>query len=161
MSAFPQVLVFDRDSVLNVASYNPQSPLYYITRPDHLILKPYVRKAIKVAQLASRWAPMILATKQRCISKGIATRQEVDEVNEALEAMLDIQFTHILVEETAEDKTALFKRIVQLYPKVHSRRIVAFDDSQEERNVAYREGLTAYDGSDLWAGVCAAFNIKA
>lgn len=161
MSAFPKVIVVDRDGVLNVASYNPQSPLYYVRYPDEIMLKPNVGLALRIAARASRNAPIVLATKQRCISKGITTRRHVDEVNDALQAMLGVTFAHILIEEKAEDKTALFKQIVKLYPKVHSRSIAVFDDSQEERNVAYREGLTAFDGTNLYEGVCQAFNIKA
>jgi hypothetical protein len=156
---FPQAVCLDRDGVLCLNSANPASPLYYILSADHLILKPRVAEAIQI--LRAHKVPIVLATKQRCISKGLITRGQVDDINRALEEILGIQFAHVLVEESAETKGHLYAEVLRLYPQVFSRRIYHFDDSEEERGEAWVAGLWVADGTDLFTAVCEAFDIRA
>lgn len=159
MATFPKAVILDRDGVLCLNSANPASPLYYVTRPEHLILKPRVLEAIQI--LRAHKVPIILATKQRCISKGLVTREQVNDINRALEEMLGIQFAHILVEEAAETKRDLFRRIWSRYHEIPVDQIHVFDDSPVERLVAAEIGFAVHDGTSLFEAVCGAFDIHA
>lgn len=156
----PQVLIFDRDNVLNVSSYDPDSPFYYIKHIQKLILKPNVLAAMDI--IYAHQIPYIyLATKQRCISKGLATRQEVNDINRRLEEMLGTAFTEIFVEEIENTKKDLFCKIIGKHPDLTREDIILFDDSAIEREVASNTGrIESYDGSDLYRAVCKVFKIN-
>ena len=76
----PKLCIIDRDNTLCYASRDPSSPIYYILSPDALVLKPGVLEAVKLLQMYS--IPMVLATKQKCVSKGLLTRDELFNINE-------------------------------------------------------------------------------
>ena len=137
----PKLCIIDRDGVLNFASHDPSSPLYYVLSPDHLILKPGVREAVQL--LRAHGVPMILATKQRCISKGLITQSQVRSIHDHLESLLGIEFEGICVEESADNKSAIYHAILSNYP-VKPGEVVLFDDSQPEIDIASRMGLRVY-----------------
>lgn len=154
----PQVLILDRDGVLNVSSSDESSPFYYITDVHRLILRPGVREAMAVVR--AHGIPTILATKQRCISKGLVTAEMVKLINVRLERLLDHAFDHIFIEPEAEDKHALFKHIKSTYGGAPPAAINLFDDSVKEREIGARLGFTVWDGVDLWTSVCRAFSLN-
>jgi len=137
----PKLAIIDRDSTLCFASNDPSSPIYYILSPDALILKPGVREAVQLLRAHS--IPMILATKQRCISKGLVTQEQVRAIHDHLESLLGIEFDGICVEESAEDKGAIYHAILSNYP-VKPEEVALFDDSQPEIDIASRMGLRVY-----------------
>lgn len=152
----PKLCLLDRDSTLCFASKDPSSPLYYITRPDHLILKPGVREAIQLIRALN--IPMILVTKQRCVGKGLVTESQVKAIHDHLESLLGVEFEGICVEGSAPDKGALYHAILNNYP-VCSEEVVLFDDSIDEREIATRMGIHARDGTDLLGAVTKAFDL--
>lgn len=118
-----RTIVLDRDGLLNVNSNDPLSPHYYILHKEDLILKPGVKDAI--ARLAGR--TVVLATRQRCIAKGLVTIEQVTEINEYLEQLLGFKFTEVFVQPDGEDKSDIFQAIVAKYGKC-----VLIDDSEKE-----------------------------
>lgn len=149
----PYPVLLDRDGVINYASHDESSPLYYITRVDDLIIKPGVREA--VALLRAHNIPLALATKQRCVSKGLVSREQVDIINQRVNRLLNANFVRIYVEEVAEDKRALYKEALadRGFHGGWNGGMVLFDDSPREIKVAQDLGIAAYDGSDLLASV--------
>lgn len=154
----PKVVLIDRDATLVCASSDPKSPLYYILTPQHLILKPGVKEAVAI--LAVHGVPVILCTKQRCISKGLITVEEMAIIHSRLERLIDLPFDHILIEPEHDNKLDLYRKVLKMYPLVNPQDIALFDDSPDERMMAARLGITTYDGADLYGSVCKAFNIR-
>jgi histidinol phosphatase-like enzyme len=146
----PKLCLIDRDSTLNFASSDPESPLYYITDPSCLVLKPGAREAIHL--LKAHGIPMILVTRQRCVSKGLVSRETVEAIHARLEVLLGIEFDGICVEETAEDKGALYHAILSNYP-MKPEEVVLFDDSGKELYVASQMGIQTYAGAELLESV--------
>lgn len=147
----PKLAILDRDGTLNFASKDPSSPLYYILSPDHLILKPGVLEAVRLLNFHN--IPMVLATKQRCVSKGLLTRDQLFQINERLEFMLGVEFKGVYVEEVEETKAGLYQGILE-QSGLNPDDIVVFDDSEIELNVAFRMGIhRRYDGTDLLKSV--------
>lgn len=155
----PKTLLLDRDGCICANSSDPLSPLYYLLRPEHLVLKPGVQTALDLIRVHA--IPTILVTKQRCIGKGLVTRAEVDIIHARLQRMTGFTFDQILVEPEAENKAALFRNVLFNRPDLNPQDIVLFDDSCGERTVAQRLGITAVDGSDLHAAVCGVLAIRA
>jgi len=152
----PKLAIIDRDNCLNFASNDPSSPIYYVLSPDHLVLKPGVLEAIKLLRIHS--IPIILATKQRCISKGLVTQSQVRSIHDHLESLLGIEFEGICVEESAEDKGAIYHAILSNYP-VKPAEVVLFDDSEYEVNIAVSMGMRAYCGLTLLDSVKLMLNL--
>ncbi len=141
----PKLIILDRDGVLNFSSSNPESPLYYITKFEHLVIKPGVKEATQLIQAHS--IPVALVTRQRCISKGLATREQVDLINTRVARLLDLD-TVIFVEETELDKRKILQILIER-ATIKPSEMVMFDDSPREISVAQSLGITAYDGSNL------------
>lgn len=146
----PKLVILDRDNCLCFASSNPESPLYYITQLEQLVIKPGVREALKLIE--AHKIPMVLATKQRCIGKGIVSAHMVGVINERLRRTLDVHFEGVYTEENAEDKSALYPIILK-DRGVSARDVVLFDDSAREVKIAQGLGIAAYDGADLLGAV--------
>lgn len=153
----PKTIILDRDGVCNYASSNPDSPLYYVRRVEELVIKVGVKEAVGL--LRAHNIPLVLATKQKCISKGLVSRQQVDLINARLDRLLDAQFQAIYVEESAEDKSSLYRQILK-EGGLRPDEAVLFDDSPREVKVAQTLGITAYDGSDLLTAVRGLLNIS-
>lgn len=148
----PKLALIDRDNTLIFASADPESPLYYVTELDRVVLKPGVKEAIELLRIHG--IRMVLVTKQRCISKGLASREQVDLINRRTARLLNEPFEQIYVESTAEDKENLFKEVILDHRlDVSPVDMVLFDDSAREIKVAQKLGINAYDGSDLLASV--------
>lgn len=152
----PKVCCIDRDSTIILSSSDPKSPLYYVTKIEHVILKPGVREAFEILRIHK--VPVWLLTKQRCISKGIATREQVNDVNRYIENLLGFEFTGILVEEEKENKAELYPKIIEKYP--NENNIYLFDDSWKELDIAAKLGIKIHDAGNLYRAICAAFNIN-
>jgi len=146
----PRLAILDRDGVLNYASRAPSSPIYYILSQDALVLKPGVLEAVKL--LAIHSIPMVLATKQKCVSKKLLTRDELFNINEALETKLGIQFQAVYTEEVEDTKAGLYREILARF-EVSPTDTVLFDDSATERGEASKLGISAYDGENLLESV--------
>lgn len=146
----PKIAIIDRDSTLNYASSNPDSPLYYIKSHSQLILKPGAKEAVQLLNACG--IPLILATKQRCVGKGFVSRDEVFKINECLERMLGIQFHSVYVEEIEDNKAGLYREILDK-TGVKSSEAILFDDSGHERLVAGKMGIASFDGYDILGSV--------
>lgn len=146
----PKLAIIDRDNTLNFASSNPESPLYYVLTPDALVLKPNVREAVQL--LRAHGVQLVLATKQRCVSKGLLTRDQLFKINEYLETQLGVQFHSVYVEEVEDNKAGLYREILAA-TNTSPADTVLFDDSFTERAIAESMGITAHDGTDLFASV--------
>lgn len=146
----PKLCIIDRDGTINYASRDPSSPIYYILSPDALVLKPGVLEAVKLLQIHS--IPIVLATKQRCVSKGLLTRDELFNINERLEQMLNVQFQAVYAEEVEDTKAGLYREILARF-EVSPTDTVLFDDSATERGEASKLGISAHDGKNLLESV--------
>jgi histidinol phosphatase-like enzyme len=155
--SLPKLVIFDKDGTLSVSSSDPSSPLYYITELDHVILKPGAKEACQV--VAAHGVPMVMATKQRCIGKGLVSRERVDLVNRRVERLLGISFEEILVEETHENKINLYHRILARW-STNPQSMHLFDDNKDERIIASRMGITTWDGANLFESVSKAFSLR-
>lgn len=154
----PKAIILDRDGVINVSSSTDTSPLYYVTELDHIIIKPGVKEALAI--IRAHGVPTALATKQRCIGKGLASRERVDLVNTRIQRLIDHEFDLIFIEPEAEDKHDSFKRAWSVWHRVDPKDIHLFDDNEDERTIAARLGFTVHDGSDLYGAVCRAFGVR-
>lgn len=160
MSKLPLVCLIDRDGVLNVSSSNPESPLYYVTELDHIIIKPGAREALAI--IRAHRVLTYLVTKQRCISKGLASRERVDLINNRVQRLLGHDFDGVYVEPEAETKRALYEQILKetFVRHVGAASAHLFDDSEAERTEATRLGFTVHDGTDLYGAVCRVFGAR-
>lgn len=152
----PKLAILDRDGTINFASHNPESPLYYILSPDHLILKPGVLEAVRLLQIYG--IPMVLATKQRCVSKGLLTRDQLFKINERLERILGVEFQAVYTEEIEDNKAGLYRGILE-WSGFKPNEIVLFDDSEYEVNIAVSMGMRAYCGLTLLDSVKSMLNL--
>lgn len=158
-------LVIDRDGVINHASKDPASPFYYILKPEHLVLKPNVREAFALlnALRQETGLKVCLATKQRCISKGLTTRWSVDWLNDYLQTdLLSFRFDGIYVEESAPDKRALFAAIIG-HSGARPEEMMFIDDSSVEIDAFHSVGgcrWSVAEYSDLYVNVCSLFSIS-
>lgn len=154
----PKLILLDRDATLNYSSSSPDSPIYYITELDHLIIKPGVKEALQLIHLHR--VPTVLVTKQRCIDKGIASRERVDLINARIQRLLSHDFDEIRIEAQAETKKALYDNVLNQYSWLRPQEIHLFDDSEDERTIAARMGFTAHDGTNLLEAVMKVFSIR-
>jgi histidinol phosphatase-like enzyme len=162
-------LIIDRDGVCVHHSDDPSSPFYYILRPDYLVLKPNLVEEFTLLSAIRRHSGLkvYLATRQRCISKGLISRGEVDDINRVLEQMVGFSFDGIYVEESASDKRALFARILA-DSGVPASEVLVLDDSASECSAArdifadspYGGLLAVRQTTDLYDAVTKAFNIS-
>jgi len=155
-----RALILDRDGLIVHHSKDPASPFYYIGDAQDLILKPNVKTAFAlIASLAQHHdLKVVLATKQRCISKGLITRKHLDIMHDQLQIQLDYWFDAIYVEESASDKGNLFAAIIQDLA-IPAPDILVLDDSATECEVARTLGLMAIQTEDLYAAICRQFDI--
>ncbi len=135
-------LIIDRDGVCNHHSSDPASPFYYILRWEHLVLKPNVREAFELLSIlkGQTGLKVYLATKQRCISKGLISRPQVDDINHCLQDMVSFRFDGVYVEESASDKRALYAAILK-DSGVRPDEAYLIDDSMDEHNAAWGLGI--------------------
>lgn len=129
-----KLLILDRDGLLNLSSDNPMSPLYYILKPENLQILEGVKEVI--SGLGN--IPIVLATRQTCINKGLVSRHQVDLINEHLQFLLNFRFTQIYVEESASDKGAIFQDILNDY---RNYQVFLLDNSSRECSVAMNLGI--------------------
>lgn len=154
----PKLCVFDRDGTINLSSKDESSPFYYILDHEHLIIKPGVRQALQIIRALQ--IPSILATKQRCISKGLIGRERVATMNCRIERLCDFDFQQIYVEEAEQTKSNIYKKILNENPRINVDEIWLFDDSETERAIAARLGFTVFDGSNLYDAVTKALKLS-
>ncbi len=158
-------LIIDRDGVCVHHSSDPASPFYYILRPEDLVLKPNVREAFSLLSVLRRSTGLkvYLATKQRCIGKGLVTRPQVNHINERLEGLIGFRFDAIYVEESAPDKRALYAAILK-DSGARPDETYLIDDSYEELNAAWTLGIlpqpTLAHAGSLYDHVCRLFSIS-
>lgn len=155
--SIPKVVILDRDGVLTFGSSDPASPFYYLLDLDHVILKPGVVDACRI--IAAHKVPVIMTTKQRCVSKGLVSRDMVNIINARVARLVDLPMD-ILVEEEAENKRSLYESILRHHYKVNPQDMHLFDDSEGERTIAARMGITVWDGANLLESVMKAFKVK-
>ncbi len=164
-TAMIKALCIDRDGVIVHHSSDPASPFYYITTIRDLVLKPNVREAFELLNTLrkARGLKVYMATKQRCISKGIMARVEVDQINDRLQTNLGFRFDGVYVEESAPDKRALYAAVLKDSGTAPDE-IMHIDDSPDESRAWQASGglLGQLIGTewDLYDAVCHAFSIS-
>jgi histidinol phosphatase-like enzyme len=155
----PKLIVLDRDGVLNLNSSWASSPFYYITEYRHLIVKPLVTEALQIVK--SLGVPTVMATKQRCLGKGLVTIEKVNSINHYLERKVNFYFDRIYVEWTLENKVRLYEDIKRDYPFIKPKDVWVFDDSASERSIAHKNhGFTDFDGTNLYEALTTALILK-
>lgn len=154
----PKIVLIDRDGVINFHSSDEGSPLYYILDHHNLILKPGVEKALEI--IKSFGVPTHLVTKQRCIGKGLISKERVCIFHSRIERLTNFEFDNIYIEENEPNKSFLYKRILAENPNINPQNIWLFDDSQDERTIGARLGFTVFDGTNLLESVIKAFELK-
>ena len=167
MNAPPKALVLDIDGVARTNSRDPNSPFYRILRPHMSIIKPGVREAFEI--IIALDIPFYIATKQRGFSDGTLTQEAFEAMwQEFKEKVIPIKFQHLtelfdrnlLVEPAAEDKTVLFKIVVERHPELKPSEICAIDDSWGEIIAAKALGLDTYQTTNLYSTVLELFNLQ-
>lgn len=154
MTTLPQLLILDRDGLIVHASNNPDSPFYYLTDYRDFVLKPNVVLAFRLLETLRRESGMkvVLTTKQRCISKGIIHRAQIDEYHCRLERDLRFEFDRVYIEETEELKTGLFRQTLGDFDVVASEALV-IDDSDSQCHAARSLGIPSIWTKDLYAEI--------
>lgn len=133
-----KLIVLDRDGLLINNSSDINSPFYYILQKDYVVIKDGVYQAM--AYLQSLGVPVVMASKQRCIKKGLISRADVDSINSMLEEMLNFKFDQIYIEEADSLKTELFGQILNDY-KLNPEDVLVIDDSIDEIMAAHVLGF--------------------
>lgn len=136
------MIILDRDGLLNVNSKDINSPYYYILRKEDLFLKPKVKEAMEFF----RDKRVVLATRQKCISKGLVSEEQVKEINDYLCELLGFTFEKIYVQIEGDDKTETFQKIIDEY----GTDLLLIDDSEKECMAARNLGITAICTEDLY-----------
>lgn len=154
----PKLCIFDRDSTICVSSKDESSPFYYILDHEHLIVKPNVKEAFKIIKTLQ--IPSVLATKQRCVSKGLIGRERLATMNCRLERLCEFEFNQIYIEEMEETKLNLYRKILLDNSRIDPQNIWLFDDSEDERTIAARLGISVFDGANLYDAVIKAFKLR-
>jgi histidinol phosphatase-like enzyme len=154
-----KLVIIDRDGTITHGSSDPASPFYYILRPDDLIVKPtaYAAMGILATLRRATGLKVVLATRQRCISKGLISRADVDLINEELQARLAFTFDGIYVEESADTKSNLFATILK-DTSVRPQETLVIDNSWNDIEEAAKLGAMngfVSDDYDLYTTVCA------
>ena len=91
----------------------------------------------------------MLATRQKCISKGLITLEEVNKINEYLCELLEFKFDRMYVQPDGDDKTETFKQIIQDY----GHPLILFDDSEKECITATALGIETVLTSNLMESI--------
>jgi histidinol phosphatase-like enzyme len=146
----PKLIICDRDGLINLGSKDETSPYYYILRAEDLILLPGVKEAF--ALLKESGIPVILCTKQRCLSSGLLTWERLEKIHFRLEQLLDFSFSEIYVEPTEELKFYLFKVIPDM-EGVSKDDCLVIDDSIEQCRAALDVGINYIHTRNLLAAV--------
>jgi histidinol phosphatase-like enzyme len=133
-----KVIIIDRDGVLNVNSKNIYSPYYYILEKKDLILTPGAETILK--RLKSMDFKVVLATRQRCVEKGLITMEEAIEINNHLCEKLGFNFDKIYIQPNGNNKKETFKKIIKDY---EADLYFLLDDSESECAVARELGIMA------------------
>lgn len=154
----PKLVILDRDGCINVSSSDESSPLYYILAPHHLIVKPNIKEALQI--IKSLNVMTVLATKQNCISQGLVGASIVDVINARIQRLTDFNFDDIYIETDAPNKLKLYNAILAKHRSFNPQDIWLFDDSEDERIIAGRLGISTIDGTNLYEAVCKAFKLK-
>jgi len=154
----PKLIVLDRDGVLNLNSSVVGSPFYYITEYRHLIVKPLVAEALQIVKALG--VTTVMATKQRCLGKGLVTEAMVTSINHYLERKVNFYFDRFYVEWSLENKVRLYEDIARDYPFVKPSDVWVFDDTKREREVAETLGFTSFDGANLYQSLTTALQLK-
>lgn len=164
-----RALIIDRDGVINHASSDANSPLYYILKPKDIVIKPSVREAFEILGILRRnlGLKVYLATKQKCISKGFISRDEVNDINHFIEQLIGFSFNGIYVEESEDNKKNLFEQILK-DSGCSSSEIIVIDNSETECSIArdvFRDSkfgglLSSKCSGDLYKTVTKIFSIE-
>lgn len=123
-----KLVVVDRDNVIIEC---PQGQ--YVLDKEKVALKKGIKDAFDLLKASE--IKTCMATKQRCISKELITREQVDEINNYIESILDFKFDNIFVEPKFKLKTRILSDILNLY-KLDSNCILYIDDNAQNCVIA-------------------------
>lgn len=144
-----KLALLDRDGTLNYASGDSGSPLYRVTKPENVIIKPGVVEALRLLEIHG-WE-FVLVTKQR--SQAL---DQIAHINQVVRLRCGVKFVDMFVEYEADNKAALYRCINDRWD-FHK---ILFDDSPEERRIAQSMGIEAYDGLNLLESVESFLNVR-
>ena len=135
-----KLLILDRDGLINVGSS------YYVTKPENFIFK---RGAVKALSLIQAWAKnsqcsVVLATKQRCISKGLIDLAGVKKIN----SLIPFDFDSVYIEQNLPNKQKLIQGILEDFA-VSPEYALLIDDSHEECFLAQDLGVNTIHSRSL------------
>lgn len=106
------LLILDRDGVINENSSDLDSNLYYILCPKDFIFKDGVLDAFR-----DMWGldcDICICTRQRCISKGLITLKEIEQIHVFMRAKIDEQggrkVDKIYIEPKLKSKQKILKQ---------------------------------------------------
>ena len=156
-----KALILDRDGLINHGSKDLSSPFYYICDYDDLVLKPNIYTAFYLLEVLRKKNKLkvILATRQKCISKGLVGRLGVDNINDRLQNEINFVFDGIYVEEKEDSKENIFNKIAKDLD-IAPKNLLVIDDSGVETDAAYRLGFQSEYSSDLYHSICKIFQIQ-
>lgn len=150
MSSNIKLIVLDRDGVLNKNSNDKNSRFYYILNENDIELLEGAKEGIDI--LKQKNIPIVLATKQKCLSKGLISQDQLKLVNQKLQEQLGFKFDSIYIEPKEDLKTNIFKQIIQDY-NVNPNDAILIDDSIEQCNAAKELGIQFICSTNLFEAV--------
>lgn len=155
----PKLLIIDRDGLINYAS-KQDNGFYYILDIDHLIIKPGVFKAFQILKAINKdnRIKVVLATKQKCISKGLIDLKGVQAINRILETKLDFKFDKIYIEPEKDDKIDMFKQILSDF-KMDPRDTLVIDDDGDNCYSANQLNTHTLCNNNLLDAICYLFQL--
>lgn len=146
MKIKPKLLCLDRDGLINQNSSDKDSPHYYILKSADLILLPGVQEAFHYIKT---WEiPVVLWTKQKCIKKGLATKEQIAQVNKHLETLLDFKFAGVYV-DVENLKLEALGAILSEYKHIPFEDILVIDDTIENLSLPEVLGIQVKHTTNL------------
>jgi len=143
-----KLLILDRDGLINQNSSDPESPYYYILNKGDFNLLPNVVEAFSLIKDFS--VVTALATKQKCISKGLLTYSELGEIHEYMESLIDFKFDSICIEKEKDSKLDMLSVILYRYRIRDPKHVLFIDDSKYQCEEAAKLGINVIYTNDLY-----------
>lgn len=140
----PKLIIIDRDGVI------VEEGLDYLLDSKNIVIKPNVINAFEI--LKTKKIPVVMATKQRCISKGLISLYDVEKINKDIESMIGFKFSKIFIERKNSTKLNLFGAILNSY-KLNPSDILLIDNNIDEIMAAKTLGFNTIHSDDLFSSI--------
>jgi len=137
-----KLLILDRDGVINRHSTDPDSPFYYILAQAHFIFQD--RSIESFSLMKNLLFPICVCTRQNCISKGLITFVEVEDImqkmNQTIERHGGRKVDKWFIEPTLGHKGVIFSNAIN-YFHVKPEETLVLDDNPKEIELALHMGM--------------------